>query len=291
MKTAAETQHAIRLVLLAMLPGLALHAGLMDAEVLLRLAILALICGTLDVILRRISQRPGGLSWLLTAVVLAVALPAQLPLALVALAGVVASVVGRYALHGAGFNPAMLAYAVIAVWMPATMYGAVDGYSGATLLSRMSDALRQQQTLGEVFGTAQIGVKSWLVSAAWLAGGAWLMRRRVLSWRIPLAMVLGLCACALLPWMLDADRHASPLLHLFSGSFVFAALFVATEPASAPRGSRACWLYGAGIGALIYLMRGWGDYADGIAFAILLMNFLAPALERYCAANRPAPTP
>ncbi len=272
-------------VLLAMLPGLALYALLMDPQVLPRLTVLAIACGLTQWVIGHITMRKSGFSWLVTASILAIALPAVLPLPLVALAGIVAITLGRLALRGAGFNPAMLGYVTLAVLLPATMYAPpaldpVDGISGATMLTQLSDALRQQQTLSEVMAHTSLGVTPWLMAAAWIGGGLWLIRSRLLAWRIPAGVLLGLGACAVLPWMLDTDRHPSPLLHIGSGSILFAAVFVATEPGAAPRDLRTQWLYGLGIGALVYVVRRWGSYPDGIAFAVLLMNFLAPVLTR-----------
>lgn len=272
-------------VLLAMLPGLALYALLMDPQVLTRLSVLAIACSLTQWAIGRAAARRSSLSWLVTASILAIALPAVLPLPLVALAGIIAITLGRLALRGAGFNPAMLGYVTLAVLLPATMYAPpaldpVDGISGATMLTQLSDALRQQQTLSEVMAHTSLGMTPWLMAAAWVGGGLWLIRSRLLAWRIPVGVLLGLGACAVLPWMLDTDRHPSPLLHLGSGSILFAAFFVATEPGAAPRDRRTQWLYGLGVGALVYVVRRWGSYPDGIAFAVLLMNFLAPLLIR-----------
>ena len=284
---AAAPREILIRVLLALAPGLTLHALLIDAGVLLRLAVLAAVCGALESLFATLRARalraPPDLSCLVTAVVLALAVPVALPLLLTALAGTIAIAIGRHALAGPGsygFNPAMVGYAVIAVFAPASMYVPVDATSGATMLTLMQEALRQQRTLGEVFATAAVGTGQLVTAIAWLGGGAWLIRRGLVPWRIPLGVLLGLCACALVPWMLESDRHASPLLHLLSGSVLLAAFFVATDPASSPRSAGAHLLYGAGIGALLYAIRGWSHYPDGIAFAVLLMNFLAPMLDR-----------
>lgn len=285
----ARVESVVVRVLLAMLPGLLLHAVLIDLTLLVRLGLLAATCAATDAVFALARHRPPlrELSSLVTAVVLALALPPTLPLVLVAVAGVVAIAIGRHALDG--LNPAMLAYATIAVFAPALMYApAPDAHSGATLLGAMSTALEQQQTLDEVLAATPEGstLTAFLVALAWLGGGAWLIRRRLLPWRIPAGVLLSLCACALLPWMLDGDRHASPLTHLIHGSAVFAAFFVATDPGSSPRQDRARLRYGLGIGVLLYAVRSWGDYADGIAFAVLLMNFLAPMLDRSTADRR-----
>jgi electron transport complex protein RnfD len=275
-------------VLLAMLPGFVLHAALVDPTVLLRLVVLTALCLICEVpFARRRGHASVDLAALVTAMILALALPATLPLALVALTGVIAILVGRHAVEG--FNPAMLAYATLAVLLPATLYLPTDADSGATLLAQLSNALKQQQTVAEWQSahTASTGPLA-LVALAWLAGASWLARRGQLRWRIAAGVLTALCACALLPWMLDTDRHLSPLAHLLSGSAVFAACFVATDPGSSPRGQRAQWAYGLLLGALLYAIRTWGHYPDGIAFAVLLSNAAAPLVARLCASTTPA---
>ncbi len=271
-----------------MLPGFVLHAALVDPTVLLRLVVLTALCLICEVpFARRRGHASVDLAALVTAMILALALPATLPLALVALTGVIAILVGRHAVEG--FNPAMLAYATLAVLLPATLYLPTDADSGATLLAQLSNALKQQQTVAEWQSahTASTGPLA-LVALAWLAGASWLARRGQLRWRIAAGVLTALCACALLPWMLDTDRHLSPLAHLLSGSAVFAACFVATDPGSSPRGQRAQWAYGLLLGALLYAIRTWGHYPDGIAFAVLLSNAAAPLVARLCASTTPA---
>ena len=280
MSAAHDARRTLLPLLLALTPGMILHALLVDPQLPLRLLLLAGVC--VAAAAPRSMRAGHGLldgSALITASVLAVALPPSLSPGLAALAGAFAMLVGRQALDG--FNPAMLAYAVLAIFVPAQLYGPTDASSGATLLTTMSEALKQQQTLSEVYRTHALspGLSS-LPALAWLGGAAWLARHGRLAWRISVGMLVGLSICALLPWMLDTDRAASPLVHLASGGVLFAACFVATDPGAAPRAVRVQWLYGLGIGALLYALRRWGAYPDGIAFAVLLMNALAPGLER-----------
>jgi electron transport complex protein RnfD len=72
----------------------------------------------------------------------------------------------------------------------------------------------------------------------------------------------------------------SPLYHLFSGATLLAAGFVLTDPVTHPRHSRDQWLFGAIVGAAVFAIRSWGNYPDGIAFAVLLANSVTPFLDR-----------
>ena len=117
-----------------------------------------------------------------------------------------------------------------------------------------------------------------------LVGGLFLLQRKVISWHTPAGLLGGLFLFSLLCWNgSGSDSNGSPLLHWFSGSTMLAAFFIATEPVSGPKSPPARLLFGFGTGLLIYLIRTWGSYPDGTAFAILLMNLAVPALERYAA--------
>lgn len=78
-----------------------------------------------------------------------------------------------------------------------------------------------------------------------------------------------------------SDSHGSPLFHLLTGATLLGAFFIVTEPVSGPKAPLARLLFGIGVGLLVYLIRIWGGYPDGVAFAVLLMNLGVPALERF----------
>jgi electron transport complex protein RnfD len=82
-------------------------------------------------------------------------------------------------------------------------------------------------------------------------------------------------------YVADPGNHPSPGFYLFSGGTMLCAFFVATDPVSAATSPRGRIFYGLGIGFLIYAIRRWGSYADGVAFAVIIMNMAAPAIDRY----------
>jgi electron transport complex protein RnfD len=73
----------------------------------------------------------------------------------------------------------------------------------------------------------------------------------------------------------------SPLFHLFSGGTMIGAFFIATDPVSGSTTLKGRLVFGAGVGALTYIIRIWGGYPDGVAFAVLLMNMLVPLIDYY----------
>ncbi|MDY0050017.1 MAG: RnfABCDGE type electron transport complex subunit D, partial [Halothiobacillaceae bacterium] len=120
----------------------------------------------------------------------------------------------------------------------------------------------------------------WVV-LAFLAGGLWLLWRGVIRWHIPVAVLTSLLLVSGLFWLIDPAHHASPLLHLFAGAAVFGAFFIATDPVTASTTVLGRLVFGAGIGLLIYLIRTFGGYPDGVAFAVLLMNLAVPLIDYY----------
>jgi electron transport complex protein RnfD len=92
---------------------------------------------------------------------------------------------------------------------------------------------------------------------------------------------VGLLAPATVLYLVDPASFATPGFHFFSGATMLGAFFIATEPVSAAGTERGRLIYGAGIGMLVYALRTWGTYPDGVAFSVLLMNGAVPLINRY----------
>lgn len=222
-----------------------------------------------------------------TCALIALAAPPGLPAAMMVFAVAVALLLAKHAFGGVGrnvFNPAMVGYAAALVAWPAP-FGDWDALTGATAL----DALRFREgaTIAEAWAGPAFGAIGGrgfeVVNVAALAGGLYLCAARIANWRFPAAVLAGLGACAALGY--DSGSSASfgsPLFHWFAGGTMLAAFFVATDPVAAPARPAAQWLFGLLIGALIYVIRAFGAWPDGIAFAVLLGNVAAPALDALC---------
>ncbi len=260
------------------------------------------------------------LSAVLTAVLLAISIPPLSPWWLTVTGVVFAMVFVKHLYGGLGynpFNPAMAGYVLLLVsfpremtqWLPpeGLVHGSlglgdalnlifggqtpqglgVDALSQATPL----DTVRQQVTLlhhtiqdakttTPVFGLA--GGKGWeIVSALYLLGGIWMVRRNTIGWQIPVGVLVSLLVLAGLFNLYDPSRYASPLFHLFSGATMLEAFFIATDPVTASTTPWGRIGFGIGVGSLIYLIRTFGGYPDAGAFAVLIMNMMAPTLDHY----------
>lgn len=229
-----------------------------------------------------------------------------------------AIVVAKHLYGGLGynpFNPAMIGYVVVLVSFPReiSLWPSPEGLTGvsftllqtlqtsltgrlpdgmewdaitrASPLDMMRDSLVVGQTVGEVTGSPIFGSFSqteweW-AGNLFLLGGLWLLYRRVITWHVPVSMLLTLSVIAGLFWVIDPDQFASPAFHVFSGAAIIGAFFIATDPVSGATTPLGRILFGVGIGVLTYVIRTWGGYPDGVAFAVLLMNMVAPTLDHY----------
>lgn len=266
----------MRLVVIALLPGLIMKTWFSGLQVLLTLLLLAVAALALEAGWVRLrgraplaSLRDG--SALLTALLLTLALPATTPW-WVALTGIAfAILVVKQAFGGLGqnvFNPAMGAYVFLLLAFPRA-FDATDGMAATTPLMQTNGAMILDLATGQ------------LLALAYLAGAILLLARGVIGWLIPAAVVLGagLCLLTQAPGQ-TVGLLQFLLLQLLSPGLILGAFFLATDPVTAPVTVWARLVYGVLIGALIVVIPQGGQYADGVAFAIVLANFFAPLLDQ-----------
>ena len=321
---AFDPRPGLQRVLLACLPGALVLLWFNGWGLLIQLLLAAATCCACDLLNRRLRGQPpltkshsllgqpllAEGSGLVSALLLALALPSYAPWWLTVASAAFAGLFGKALFGGFGrnpLNPAMLGYAFAMVTFPAQMVhwpapgaghgllaglqqifdfgpGLPDGWSQATVL----DSLRHNDrlTIDELFashpafgGIGGRGVE-W-VNLTFLAGGLWLLQQKVIRWQAPLGMLGALFVASLLCWNgSGSDSNGSPLLHLFSGASMLGAFFIVTEPVSGPDSPRGRLYFGIGVGLLTYVIRTWGGYPDGLAFAVLLMNLCVTRLDR-----------
>lgn len=114
-----------------------------------------------------------------------------------------------------------------------------------------------------------------------LAGGLFLMARRIISWHIPLSVMGGVFLMGAIFHAIDPARFASGTFHLLSGATFLGAFFIATDYVTSPVSKMGQLIFGIGCGVLIWLIRTFAGYPEGVAFAVLLMNALVPIIDQY----------
>jgi Na+-translocating ferredoxin:NAD+ oxidoreductase RnfD subunit len=92
----------------------------------------------------------------------------------------------------------------------------------------------------------------------------------------------GIALPALIGHALDPERYLSVPQHLLSGAAILGAFFIATDYVTSPNTPRGQFIFGLGVGLLTWIIRSWGGYPEGMAFAVLLMNALTPVIDRFC---------
>jgi electron transport complex protein RnfD len=249
------------------------------------------------------SLRDG--SGMITGLLLGLTLPPSFPLWMAFLGGVIAIAFGKLIFGGLGqniFNPALLgraflqaAFPVAITTWPSATSSFWDLYSGQLTLPLMSaqvDAVTAATPLGlmKFEGVATSARELFLGAVGGSAGetsaliiiicGGYLALRNFLNWRIPVSIFISVAILSELIHLISAS-YPTPQFMLFSGGLMLGAWFMATDMVTSPVTNRGCWIFGAGIGALIVLIRLWGGLPEGVMYAILLMNALVPYLNQW----------
>ncbi len=304
-------------VLLACIPGLAALVYFFGYGVLFNLAIAIAAAVFFETLVLKLRKRNvplylKDLSAVVTAVLLALALPPTLPWWITVVGVGFAIVFAKHLYGGLGnnpFNPAMVAYVLLLIsypvemttWLPINSsislaesaqaillfdQSVVDAYSGATPLDSFKTQLSQGFSKSEFLslstfaGFAYAAGWEW-VNLAFLLGGIYLYFKKIINWQISVSFLLAIVLSSSLFYLIDPDRFASPLFHLFAGGTMLGAFFIATDPVSAATSNKGRLIYGFGIGILIVVIRTWGGYPDAVAFSVLLLNLCAPTIDYY----------
>ncbi len=309
-------------VIYALIPGILAYIYFFGWGVMINIALAVLTAVIAETLMLKLRNRPvkpflfDG-SAVVTALLLAVALPTFSPWWLIVVGAAFALIIAKHLYGGLGynpFNPAMVGYAMLLIafpremtlWLPAEVHDinvldnlrytffeqlpagqTLDAITAATPLDTVKTQLAQNITLTEVrqrnaalFGMLAGQGWEW-VNLLFLLGGMLLVYMRVISWHIPLAMLATLFLLSGLFHLNDPDAFASPLFHLFSGATMLGAFFIATDPVTAATSNKGRIVYGIGIGLFLYIIRTWGGYPDAVAFAVLLMNMAVPTIDYY----------
>jgi Na+-translocating ferredoxin:NAD+ oxidoreductase subunit D len=308
-------------VIIALIPGTIAYAwyfgpGVLINIVLASLSALAFEAGILKLRAKPVMPHLSDLSAIVSAWLFALCLPMHSPWWLVLVGMAFTMTAGKHLYGGLGFNPfnpAMVGYVVLLISFPREMtswhlplsmieqplglmdslawsFGlldtqAWDAMTAATPLDQLKTAVGQGIPVTEarqapLFG--QWAGKGWeWIALWWLVGGLWLLFTRTIRWHIPVALIASVFAIASVFYLIDPEIYASPLFHLLSGAVVIGAFFIATDPVTAATTNLGRLIYAAMIGLLIYVIRVWAGYPDGVAFAVLLANMCVPFIDYY----------
>ncbi len=308
-------------VLAALIPGVIAHVWFFGPGIVVSLLLcsaFAIGFETFVLLMRGMPLKPfltDG-SVLVTACLLALALPTLAPWWLYLVGVFFAVVVAKHLYGGLGqnlFNPAMVGYAVLIVSFPVYMTqwaapigvahaipnlweafdlvfagaGSIspDAYTSATVLDTWKTQARLGKDAADILGQPIFGWAGGrgqeIVASMYLAGGLLLVANRLTTWHTPFAFLSGMAITAGALHLLDPSHHADPLFHLLSGGAMLGAFFIATDPVTAASTPLGKLIYASLAGFLTVIIRTFGGYPDGVAFAILLMNVAVPFIDAY----------
>ena len=292
-------------VVIALLPALMVSVRVFGWNVLAITAVSIASCVLLEYLVQKFLVKGpvtvNNLSAVVTGLLLAMNLPANIPLWIVVVGAVVAIGVAKMPFGGLGknlFNPALAARVFLLIAYPVqmtsfpqpTINGFADAYSGATPLGAAKGMLvnfADFDALG-MFTGAMGGSFGEVSALALLLGFAYLLMRKVISWHIPVAVLGTMAVFAAIygATMGGALIWLFPLFHLLAGGALLGAIFMATDYVTSPMTTKGMVIYGIGIGVITMCIRLWGAYPEGMSFAILIMNSVVPLINKYVKPKR-----
>jgi electron transport complex protein RnfD len=311
----ASVRSVMLRVLAALIPGIAVYVWFFGATILVQILLASIAALAGEAAMLKLRGKPVMLfltdgSALVTAWLIALTFPSIAPWWLVVLGTLIAIVVAKHLYGGLGqnpFNPAMVAFCVMIVAYPQLMsqwpaVGFTDFSAGLNAIfgSRQLDAIvmatpldylrtslhsaEAHATVAGVLGSGatfgNIGGKGWeWIAVGYLLGGLWLIQQRIITWHMPAAFLGTLALVTGVASLAGPDKFAGPMFHVLTGGAMLGAFFIVTDPVSGATTPRGKLIFAAGIALLTWIIRVFGAYPDGIAFATLLMNICVPLID------------
>ena len=288
LRSGASTRRIMQEVCLALAPAGIAGIVLYGAHAAALIAASVITCVLSEFIYQKLAKEKttiGDWSAVVTGLLLAYNLPANAPIWLAVVGGVIAIVLVKQMFGGIGsnfMNPALTARAILFVsWSslmssyPQTTF-AVDATSSATPLALMgAGSVADVNLWNLVIGNCS-GVLGETCKLAIIAGGVYMLIRRIIDWRIPVTFIGTVFLCYLLK-----DGAEMAVYQIFAGGLMLGAFFMATDYATSPVTGIGKLIMGVGCGILLFVIRAYASYPEGCSFAILFMNVVTPLIDKF----------
>lgn len=295
-------------VLIALIPAFLVSIYVFGLSALILTSVAVISCIIFEYLIQKYLLKTavtvGDGSALITGILLAFNLPSSLPLWMVIIGSFVAIGIGKMSFGGLGyniFNPALVGRVFLFISFPAQMsfwptpvennMTLVDAVAGETTLGiikeglmygeTMSSITQQIPTVTELFLGITGGSAGEMSALALILGGLYLLIRKVITWHIPVTILVTMAAFTGVFWFLDPEQYASPLIHILSGGAILGAFYMATDLVTSPMTKKGMVIFALGIGVITVVIRLFGSYPEGISFAILIMNAFVPLINSY----------
>ncbi|MCD7963995.1 MAG: RnfABCDGE type electron transport complex subunit D [Rikenellaceae bacterium] len=301
------TSKLMRDVLIALIPAFAVSVVVFGVTSIVITAVAVAACILFEYLIQKfLIKGPGticNLSAVLTGVLLAFNMPPHIPLWIVIVGALVAIGIGKMSFGGLGtnpFNPALVGRVFLLISFPGQMTDypspSPDAMSGATPLAFVKESLKSGKGISEImpdlvsYQDMIIGFKGGsigeIAAAALILGFIFLLWRKVITWHIPVVIVITMALFSGILNLADPERYINPLFHILNGGTLLGAIYMATDYVTSPMVKKAMVIYAIGIGLITILIRVFGAYPEGMSFAILIMNAIVPLLNKYIKPKR-----
>jgi electron transport complex protein RnfD len=298
-------------VIISMLPALAVSVYFFGLGMIIITAVSVFSCILFEYLIQKfvlktkLSHLDG--SAILTGLLLAFCLPANIPFWMVMIGALVAIGIGKMTFGGLGnniFNPALVGRVFLFISFPVAMTSYpkpgqwmkyTDATTGATPLGIMNEGLGDKTaselmmevpSYMELFLGKMGGSTGEIAAGALLLGLVFLLIRKIITWHIPVTILGTVALFTGILWLINPDQYADPLFHLLTGGIMLGAIYMATDYVTSPMTKKGMVIYGIFIGILTVIIRIFGAYPEGVQFAILIMNAFVPLLNKYIKPKR-----
>jgi electron transport complex protein RnfD len=300
-------------VVIALLPALAASIYYFGLGAIIVTLTSVLSCVAVEYLIQRfiLKVKPSisDGSAVVTGLLLAFNVPANLPVHIIIIGAIIAIGVAKMTFGGLGnnpFNPALVGRVFLLISFPVQMTswpvpsgfktGYTDAVTGATPLGLLSEGVKNGETVSaimdkvpshmQLFYGQMGGSMGEIAAAALILGSIYLLWKKIITWHIPVSILLTVAFFTGILWLADPTKFADPLFHLLTGGLMLGAIYMATDYATSPMTHKGMIIYGIGIGIITVLIRTWGAYPEGVAFSILIMNAFVPLLNMYIKPKR-----
>ncbi|HNT93149.1 MAG TPA: RnfABCDGE type electron transport complex subunit D [Bacteroidales bacterium] len=310
----AETTRKLMFgVVIALAPALAASIYFFGTGAIIVTLVSVLACVATEYLIQKfiLKTKPSVSdgSAVVTGLLLAFNVPSNLPVYIIIIGAIVSIGVAKMTFGGLGnnpFNPALVGRVFLLISFPVQMTswpvptgfktGYLDAVTGATPLGIMSEGIKNGETVAalmekvpshmQLFYGYMGGSMGEIAALALILGGLYMIYRKIITWHIPVTILLTVAIFTGILWVIDPTKYADPLFHLLTGGIMLGAIFMATDYVTSPMTAKGMVIYGIGIGVITVLIRTWGAYPEGVSFAILIMNAFVPLLNMYIKPKR-----
>jgi electron transport complex protein RnfD len=300
-------------VVIALLPALAASIYYFGMGAVIVTLTSVLSCVAVEYLIQRyiLKVKPSisDGSAVVTGLLLAFNVPSNLPVHIIVIGAIIAIGVAKMTFGGLGnnpFNPALVGRVFLLISFPVQMTswpvpngfktGIADAVTGATPLGLLSEGVKNGEAVSaimdkipshmQLFYGRMGGSMGEVAAVALIIGGIYLLWKKIITWHIPVSILVTVALFTGILWMADPEKFADPLFHLLTGGLMLGAIYMATDYVTSPMTHKGMIIYGIGIGVITVLIRTWGAYPEGVSFAVLIMNAFVPLLNMYIKPRR-----